>query len=86
MSWNRPNDLRTLSGLLVSMSSSFLCYRLASPLIRLVRIDVARKYPHIPELNVLVVGMPNVGKSTLLNALRAVGIPGRAFSLVICRL
>jgi hypothetical protein len=33
----------------------------------------------IPELNVLVVGMPNVGKSTLLNALRDVGIPGRAF-------
>ncbi|KAH9061112.1 P-loop containing nucleoside triphosphate hydrolase protein [Lactarius vividus] len=55
VSWNRPNDLRTLSGLLV---------------------NIARKYPHIPELNVLVVGMPNVGKSTLLNALRDVGIPG----------
>jgi len=39
-------------------------------------VDVARKHPHIPELNVLVVGMPNVGKSTLLNALRDVGIPG----------
>jgi len=29
------------------------------------------------EMNVLVVGMPNVGKSTLLNALRTIGISGR---------
>lgn len=41
------------------------------------RIGVAKRYPHIPELNVLVVGMPNVGKSTLLNALRNIGIKGR---------
>lgn len=32
-----------------------------------------------PEVNVLVVGMPNVGKSTLLNALRNHGIAGRTF-------
>jgi hypothetical protein len=44
--------------------------------------DVARQHPHIPELNVLVVGMPNVGKSTLLNVLRDVGIPGRMFRLI----
>lgn len=29
------------------------------------------------ELNVLVLGMPNVGKSTLLNMLRHAGIKGR---------
>ena len=39
--------------------------------------DVAKRYPHMPELNALVVGMPNVGKSTLLNALRNAGIRGR---------
>ena len=37
------------------------------------------------ELNVLVIGMPNVGKSTLLNALRNKGIKGREliFTLVL---
>ncbi|KIK52847.1 hypothetical protein GYMLUDRAFT_49693 [Collybiopsis luxurians FD-317 M1] len=40
-------------------------------------VDVAHKYPHTPELNVLVIGMPNVGKSTLLNALRNMGIKGK---------
>ncbi len=49
------------------------------PLICSTRKDIARQHPHMPELNVLVVGMPNVGKSTLLNALRDVGIPGRTF-------
>ncbi|GBE88608.1 P-loop containing nucleoside triphosphate hydrolase protein [Sparassis crispa] len=39
-------------------------------------VNIARKNPYIPELNVLVVGMPNVGKSTLLNALRNIGIAG----------
>ncbi|KAE9404994.1 P-loop containing nucleoside triphosphate hydrolase protein [Gymnopus androsaceus JB14] len=40
-------------------------------------VDIARRYTHTPELNVLVIGMPNVGKSTLLNALRNMGIKGR---------
>ena len=39
--------------------------------------DIAKRYPHAMELNVLVIGMPNVGKSTLLNALRNSGIKGR---------
>ncbi|KAG5220630.1 Mitochondrial GTPase [Salix suchowensis] len=38
--------------------------------------DIAKEYPHNTELNVLVIGMPNVGKSTLLNALRNMGIQG----------
>ncbi|KAG6918361.1 hypothetical protein DXG01_015010 [Tephrocybe rancida] len=40
-------------------------------------VNTARRYPHAMELNVLVIGMPNVGKSTLLNALRNMGIKGR---------
>ncbi|KZT04496.1 uncharacterized protein LAESUDRAFT_297622 [Laetiporus sulphureus 93-53] len=39
-------------------------------------VDIAKANPVVPELNVLVVGMPNVGKSTLLNALRKAGIAG----------
>ena len=46
-------------------------------LINLLSGDTAKQYPHAMELNVLVIGMPNVGKSTLLNALRNMGIKGR---------
>lgn len=41
-----------------------------------ILVNIARRHPHAMELNVLVIGMPNVGKSTLLNALRHQGIKG----------
>jgi len=53
----------------------------AQPVIFVHRLsipDIAKQHPHAMELNVLVIGMPNVGKSTLLNALRNMGIKGRA--------
>ncbi|OAX42451.1 hypothetical protein K503DRAFT_733660 [Rhizopogon vinicolor AM-OR11-026] len=40
-------------------------------------VNIAKRNPHATEMNVLVIGMPNVGKSTLLNSLRNMGISGR---------
>ncbi|KAG2008681.1 hypothetical protein CC2G_014085 [Coprinopsis cinerea AmutBmut pab1-1] len=41
-----------------------------------ILVNIAKQHPHALELNVLVIGMPNVGKSTLLNTLRHMGIKG----------
>lgn len=76
-SWNRARDIRALSELLVSMSPMRLGGR--TPRTHARFPDVAKEHPYRSELNVLVVGMPNVGKSTLLNALRNIGIAGREF-------
>jgi ribosome biogenesis GTPase A len=81
-SWQRPRDIRDLSALLVSMLKfpGGRCYGSSSSsayLLNLLFVDVAKQHPHAMELNVLVIGMPNVGKSTLLNALRNMGIKGR---------
>jgi len=43
-------------------------------LLTLVNPDIAKEYPYSLGLNVLVLGMPNVGKSTLLNRLRNLGL------------
>jgi hypothetical protein len=92
-SWQNARDIKALSALLVSACLfSFIiifCARsFFSPLTDAdtLRVDVANEHPYMHELNVLVVGMPNVGKSTLLNALRRVGIEGREWppSLSAC--
>jgi mitochondrial GTPase 1 len=56
------------------------------PCLRWMYQDVAKTHPAATELNVLVIGMPNVGKSTLLNALRNVGIRGRGLHIFQLRL
>ena len=73
-SWNKARDIRRLSEMIVGgwllrgSSRASVAHSTAA--------ELARKHPYRPELNVLVVGMPNVGKSTLLNSLRNMGIPG----------
>ena len=88
-SWNRPRDVKALSDLLIGQS--FIHFdpppTLISPIVvGYPLIGIAKRNTHAPELNVLVVGMPNVGKSTLLNALRNKGIAGRKYWLIFCLL
>jgi hypothetical protein len=80
-SCNKPRDIRSLSEMLVSMSLIFRhVYRVFLGAMELTKnVDIAKRNPHATEMNVLVIGMPNVGKSTLLNSLRNMGIPGREF-------
>jgi hypothetical protein len=82
-SCNKPRDIKTLSELLVSMLPFHVNLAPYTQWLRMVsfmrvRVDIAKTNPHATEMNVLVVGMPNVGKSTLLNSLRSFGISGRA--------
>jgi ribosome biogenesis GTPase A len=80
-SWKQPRCIKALNELLVSMSTPpsryFLCFGMCMLNVCYHLVDIAKSNPDAPEMNVLVVGMPNVGKSTLLNALRNIGIPGR---------
>jgi len=77
-SWHRPRDIRELSDRLVSMYLLPSCTVKPSPTCAhsSAATDIAKQHPYATELNVLVIGMPNVGKSTLLNALRNMGIKG----------
>ena len=77
---HRPRDIRNdLNEILISMLSFLQNYRVVLQNVKTYNrsLDIAKEYPHAMELNVLVIGMPNVGKSTLLNALRNKGIKGR---------
>ena len=81
-SCNKPRDIKTLGELLVSMLSFRVHLAPYTQRLRMVsflrvRVDIAKTNLHATEMNVLVVGMPNVGKSTLLNSLRSFGIAGR---------
>ena len=71
-------ELKELRRSLVSKSPLILS-QLA--FLSLYLADVAKRYPHLPELNILAIGMPNVGKSSLLNSLRSIGIPGREWAI-----
>jgi mitochondrial GTPase 1 len=86
-SCKQPRHIKALNELLVSMSSSRFSLSFFYPLeifsshgnqhAHLASADIAKSHALAAETNVLVIGMPNVGKSTLLNALRNLGIPGR---------
>lgn len=85
-SCNKSRDIKTLSELLVSMLPFHVLLAPYTQWLRMTTlftcnkipcIDIAKTNPHATEMNVLVLGMPNVGKSTLLNSLRRFGIAGR---------
>jgi len=66
----------------VALLSNHLVGSLVQILIRFDP-DIAKEHPYALELNVLVIGLPNVGKSTLLNALRNTGIKGRQYPTLL---
>jgi hypothetical protein len=76
-SMHNRRDVHALILMLVSMSTLLSNHSAGTWVLNLLTLldpDIAKEYPHSLGLNVLVIGMPNVGKSTLLNRLRGLGL------------
>lgn len=77
-SFNKPKDTKIISDILICMSA-YLSECARSDFVSDYSA-LAKRNPYALEMNVLVIGMPNVGKSTLLNALRHIGMPGSKYA------